>query len=80
MFFLMVVLWWGAIKKTKPQSPINQLILLTGISCLLYGIGMEFVQEYLVVNRSFDIGDIIVDALGCTVGIIYCMRKVHKKN
>ena len=79
MFFLMVVLWWRVINKSGSGLSINKLALLTGISCLLYGIAMEFVQEYLVINRSFDTVDIIADALGCAAGVIYC-RRVNKKN
>lgn len=81
MFSVMVVLWYGAIqKKPPPGSKLKKVIVLTGVFSLLYGIGMEFVQEYLVVNRFFDSGDIIADAVGCTIGVLYCMRKGIKKN
>jgi VanZ family protein len=44
------------------------------ISIMLYAIGfgitIEFVQKYLVPNRSFDVGDILCDTIGASVGTI----------
>lgn len=36
---------------------------------IVYGIAMEFVQKYLVVNRSFDLVDIVADSLGAWLGV-----------
>lgn len=33
-----------------------------------YGIAMEFVQKYYVINRAFELGDILADTIGCAVG------------
>lgn len=32
--------------------------------CSLYGMGMEFVQENFIANRSFDVWDIVADTVG----------------
>lgn len=39
------------------------------ISLALYGILIELVQHYFIVNRSFDIGDWIADISGAALGI-----------
>jgi VanZ family protein len=39
---------------------------------------MEFVQKYCVVNRSFDIGDIIADSIGAILGF-GCSYKTYLK-
>jgi VanZ family protein len=39
-------------------------ILQISIACLCYGIAMEFVQKYWVPLRSFDVYDIVADAVG----------------
>jgi len=33
-----------------------------------YGIAMEFVQKYYVINRAFEYGDILADLGGCLLG------------
>ena len=40
-----------------------------------YGIAMEFVQKYFVPFRSFDLGDIIADGVGCLAGFFYSIKK-----
>lgn len=60
----------------KPNYKIH--ILIGGI---VYGIAMEFVQEYWCVNRSFAISDMIADAIGCLVGLgvaALCLRAEKK--
>ena len=37
---------------------------------LAHGVAMEFVQKHLVRNRSFDIVDIVFDAIGCIAGVL----------
>ena len=47
----------------RKRNRLFQWVLLLAI---VYGTGMEFVQKYLVVNRSFDGADIVADAAGAT--------------
>ena len=46
--------------------------MITGV---VYGIAMEIVQKYFIPFRSFDIGDIIADAIGCVVGYLISIKK-----
>jgi VanZ family protein len=54
------------------QSPsfLGWPAVLIALSILAYGIIMEFVQKYLIPFRSFDIGDIAADGMGCLMGYI----------
>ncbi|OSZ73772.1 hypothetical protein CAP36_17360 [Chitinophagaceae bacterium IBVUCB2] len=80
MFALMVFLWcWAIHNKQTVQLKLSNTFLWIGIFCLLYGVVMEFVQEYVVINRSFDVGDIIADAAGCLIGVVYSLKR-YKKN
>ncbi len=36
----------------------------------LYGLAIEFIQKYLVANRSFDIYDLLADGLGAVAGAL----------
>lgn len=61
------------------KSNLKKLFLIAAILSLAYGIGMEFVQKYFIPNRSFDVGDIAADAVGCTIGFLYSWRRYIKK-
>ncbi len=74
MFAIMTWLWCIAIGKGNRQK-----FYRIGMTCLLYGVAMEFVQKYFIPNRSFDVGDIIADAAGAIAGIWYSLRR-YKKN
>lgn len=38
--------------------------------CILWGIGMEYIQSTRLINRNFDIADIIANIIGTFAGII----------
>jgi VanZ family protein len=61
------------------KRKLKTVFVFIALLWLAYGIGMEFVQKYLVSNRSFDTGDIIADAVGCLGGLIYSMKRYIKK-
>jgi VanZ family protein len=71
LFGMQVFLWcrYGSRATGRNIRWIFFLIFL--LSCI-YGIGMEYVQQYWVANRSFELGDIVADIAGSLGGwIIY---------
>jgi VanZ family protein len=81
MFSIMVSLFcWALLRKNISNEERKKLFIPVAIICLCYGIGMEYVQKYWVVGRSFDTGDIMADAVGSLVGLIFSRRKIYKKN
>lgn len=44
---------------------------------VIYGIAMEFVQKYLVINRSFDIVDIVADSIGAVLGVLLAKKRFN---
>jgi hypothetical protein len=80
IFALLVFLWCraatGIIIWKEKYSRI--FIIITAL-CTAYGIGMEFVQEYCVRNRSFDIKDMVADSIGAFMGLLYSHRRYIKK-
>jgi VanZ family protein len=82
MFTIMVFLWcWAMLRLKFENEKLRKVFIAIALLWLAYGIGMEFVQKYLVANRSFDIGDIIADGVGCAVGLIYSSRRyIPKQN
>jgi len=77
IFFLLTALWCWGIRNFK--RPTNSLYLWIAILSTLFGTGMEFVQHYLIPNRSFDVGDMIADGVGSFAGYFFsCWRYIKK--
>jgi VanZ family protein len=47
------------------------------IFCILYGIGMEYYQKYFVPSRSFDVVDMIADAMGALLALPFFNMVKH---
>jgi VanZ family protein len=57
---------------------ISQWFITIALYALAFGVAMEFVQKYLVPNRSFDLFDILFDGLGAATGAVV-MWQWYKK-
>ena len=72
LFAVLVFLFCWPFRRTLPvQSFVFIAIMVAG---LLYGIAMEYVQEYFIAGRSFDVTDMIADGVGCLIGYIVIRR------
>jgi VanZ family protein len=79
-FMVMVILWCLAVYKfSSARKDFAVAFVVIMISVILYGVGMEFVQLYLVANRSFDIWDIVANTAGAVIGWQICRRRYIKK-
>jgi VanZ family protein len=58
---------------------LKTVFLWIGLLSLGYGVGMEFVQRDFISNRSFDEGDILADAVGCSLGVLSVFKRYIKK-
>jgi hypothetical protein len=80
MFAIMVTLWcWAMLKIYSLSTRLRTIFIWIALLCLIYGVGMEFVQKFFIKNRSFDVGDIIADAVGCTLGVLFSLGRYIKK-
>jgi VanZ family protein len=71
LFGIFPVLWSYYFIQRRGKTNSNQLIILFCVISILFGISLEYVQHYFVVNRDFDVVDIIADSLGAIVfGIV----------
>jgi VanZ family protein len=52
-----------------------QYFLRIAIATSIWGLTTEFIQKYLVINRSFDLLDWAADSVGAVVACIYCWKK-----
>lgn len=71
LFGMQAFLWCRYIDHTHSVHVLWMFLLVFLISCI-YGIAMEYVQQYWVANRSFETGDILADIVGSMGGwLIY---------
>ncbi|HRE50646.1 MAG TPA: VanZ family protein [Flavitalea sp.] len=71
-----VLLWgWFAEKVVSNSKKLRNIFIMLALYGILLGIIMEFVQRDYVPNRSFDMYDIIADAVGAMAAAIYLRSK-----
>lgn len=80
MFFLLTVLFsYPFSKLTAEDVTISAIFNKIALFIILYGIIMEFVQKYFTAGRTFDITDILFDAVGSVTGLLIMRRLTFKK-
>jgi len=82
LFGILAWLWcnyWRHVKTNEASSELRRSFIIIGLIFLGYGIAMEFVQKYFIPYRSFDVGDIMADAIGCTIGAVFSIKRYIKK-
>ena len=55
------------IKTWKHPINLGLTAVIIAMLLLLYGVGIEFIQEAFVVHRSFELADIVADGSGCLI-------------
>jgi VanZ family protein len=69
-------------KSDKKYLKNKRIQIIAIILCIVYGILLEFYQKLFVPSRSFDIADIVADAIGAIFGLIffyfYAIKKIVK--
>ena len=80
MFFLLTYLFSRPFKSSPLSSAKKRSWFFSiALYSLVYGIAMEFVQKYLIPNRSYDVWDIVVDGIGCLAGYFYSVMFLLKE-
>jgi len=80
LFMILVILWSLAYSNKKNTRGDSRKIFfqIMMIGCF-YGIAMEFVQKYFIPFRSFDLGDIIADGIGCVAGYFFTIKRFYPR-
>ena len=78
--FMVLVIVWNKVYSDKKniQNNIRKIFFQIMIIGFLYGIAMELVQKYFIPFRSFDIGDILADGIGCFIGYLISIKRFVK--
>ena len=72
----MILLAYGYYKQNAGLSGLGLLGIVLVVT--LYGLAIEFIQKYLVPNRSFDMMDVLADGTGAAMGALI-FRWIGKK-
>ncbi|MEO7992553.1 MAG: VanZ family protein [Chryseolinea sp.] len=72
LFAIMVVLWCIPVfYKPSLSTHLPKLLILIPFIFFGYSILVEFIQLFFIPGRSFDLMDILADALGCLIGFLF---------
>ena len=74
LFAVLLFLWASAFELGLPRNAWLVIIIAIG-----YGMLVEFVQKTWIPNRSFDMYDVVADAIGSVIGV-WIWWRVYKKN
>ncbi len=77
LFGGLVFLFSYPFKNTFPFK--NSFYLLIVVLAVVYGVAMEFVQKYFTTDRSFDINDMMANAVGALLGYLF-FRFIARKH
>lgn len=72
-FFILVYLFYIPLRNRKRPN-----LIKIAIAAVAYGIVIELVQKYGTTDRSFDIIDIVFDALGCIMAYLIGINRLKK--
>ena len=75
MFGLMVILFIRPYAFSPlPTALKMQHFFRIAITVALWGLATEFIQEYLIDGRSFDILDFVADSIGCSLAYFFSKK------
>ena len=74
LFAILIFLFCSAFNFSFPKK-----IWTVLIAAIIYGFLVEIVQKLWVLNRSFDLYDVLADTAGSSLGLFVWLR-VYKKN
>ena len=72
LFGTLVILWCLPVFHRSTLS-LRKLLVLIPAVFFGYSIAVEFIQHFFIPGRSFDLADIVADAVGCSIGF-FLMR------
>ncbi len=77
MFGLLTIAWCYPFLKISTTT--KKLFFFIAACVILYGIAMEFVQEFFTTQRSFDLYDILADAVGAGTACFLLIWLLNKQ-
>jgi VanZ family protein len=76
---LLVIPWCLAFAGKNDPKRVRTIFIQVAVFCFLYGALMEVVQHFFIKFRSFELGDIAADGIGCLGGYFFSIRRFIKR-
>ena len=78
-FLMYVLLTYLVLLNVKPKKCLVKESIFVVLSCILYGIVIEVIQEVMKLGRSFDFFDVLANSAGvfCALTCYFILKK-HK--
>jgi VanZ family protein len=73
IFTSLIFLWSNAF-----EINVTKGFFILVFVAVLYGFAVEIVQDQFITNRSFDLGDLLADFIGCLGGVWLRTRYIKK--
>jgi VanZ family protein len=78
LFAVLVLLWsLPMLHRIKIKSRLQSVLIWISLTFILYGIVIEIIQGRYIPNRTFDIDDMVADAIGCGLGFFLAKRQTR---
>ena len=75
LFFILLILMSFPYNNTVINTKLRlKWFLVFTISAIVYGIAIEYIQKYFILNRTFSVLDILADAIGAIAGYYWARR------
>ncbi|WP_165958201.1 VanZ family protein [Segetibacter sp. 3557_3] len=78
LFFILCYLFFRPVRHLENIATRKALYFKISLAAVFYGLVVEVIQKYFVVNRSFDLWDIIFDTLGCACAYLWARKYLVK--
>jgi VanZ family protein len=80
LFAVLVTFWClPFILKINDEVKIRAVFTKITLGFIAYGIGIEFIQGHFIPFRTFGIDDMIADAIGCGVGLLFAKHQLKNQ-
>jgi VanZ family protein len=72
--FLFTYLWFMYFKEKFTTAKIKKITSIIWLISLLFGIAIEFAQQYFTTTRTADITDVLANSLGATIAFFLIIK------
>lgn len=80
LFAVLVTFWClPFIPRLEDEAKIRGAFNKISLAFISYGIVIEFIQGNFIPFRSFGLDDMIADAIGCVVGLLFSRHQLKKQ-
>ena len=78
-FVLFILLIFGFNKYTESKFIFKYKYLLGSVFSLFYGLFIELFQKYIIINRHFDLFDLLANFIGILFGLFLYIKILKNK-